>query len=415
VLKLRAACKRKKVNGKKFIIFLEICGGMVYNINIIGNGKKQKGVCAVKNRIIRMICDKSEGESFWESNIRAGLRYGASKYDDELCVIDEGDISARSISGEYVLVIGGRTSFAERTASLISAASAYPIIVNAGMPPDSASKYSGVVFGLEGIVGECMSLFESCGRKKTVLFGLSRDVVSDSIKRAAFGGSDIVYADGHIEDCADEFVRTLGQSGCDSALCANDTAALCLLRSLADAKISVPEDFAVMGFGNSYVGANLPVPLTSVDFDYRMMGEEAVRLAHILYDDPYPSNITITLPCRLIVRSTTGVQKSAAESKDEKERTQPSRREYFDGDAARDILRCEEIFQQCVQTDREILLALIKGMTAERIAESLLVTDRAVRYRIKKLSAKYGFSSGRELAAFMKRIMYGNITETKGL
>ena len=62
---------------------------------------------------------------------------------------------------------------------------------------------------------------------------MSRDSVSDRIKHKAFGEGDTVFVNGHIEDCAEEFVRDNVISGkYDSALCANDTAALCLMRSL---------------------------------------------------------------------------------------------------------------------------------------------------------------------------------------
>lgn len=362
----------------------------------------------MKNQLIYIICDKREHSSFWESNIRFGIRRGVSHFDDDICELNENELNSRSISGEHVLVVGGTADFAERTARLITDAGAHPVIVNAGMLPSHAVRYSGIVFGLESIVGDCMALFCRAEKTRTVMFGLHRDSVSDRIKHKAFGEGDTVFVNGHIEDCAEEFVRDNVISGkYDSALCANDTAALCLMRSLNKHGVRIPEDFAVIGFGNSYVGANLPIPLTSVDFDYRLMGEESVRLIHMLCNTPSPSSIVMTLPCRLMIRGTVGDHPMEKENISDPSPTENSRREYFDGDTAKDILRCEEIFQSCKPTDRDILLFLLSGETIEHIAEKLSLSDRAVRYRVRKLTEKYGFTSRGDMTAFMSSIITG--------
>ncbi len=360
----------------------------------------------MKNQLIFIVSDKREHSSFWESNIRLGIRQGVSRFDDDICELDENILSTGRISGEYVLVVGGTADFSEHTARLIEDAGAHPVIVNAGMLPSHTAKYSGIVFGLESIVGDCMSLLKETGRTRTVMFGLHKNSLSDRIKHEAFGDGDAIFVSGHIEDCAEEFVRTnMICERYDSALCANDTAALCLIRSLNKLGVRVPEDFAVIGFGNSYVGANLPVPLTSVDFDYRLMGEEAVRLIHMLYDNPNSLSVKVTLPCRLMVRATTGIQTSKKEDIRQQYPIENPRREYFDGDTARDILRCEEIFQSCKQTDRDILLYLLSGETIEHIAEKLSLSDRAVRYRVRKLTEKYGFTSRGDMTSFMSAII----------
>ena len=55
---------------------------------------------------------------------------------------------------------------------------------------------------------------------------------------------------------------------------------------------------------------------------------------------------------------------------------------YFDGSRARSIIELESIFQQCDKTDRQIIFGLMREESIERIAESVYLTPRAIRYRI---------------------------------
>jgi DNA-binding LacI/PurR family transcriptional regulator len=58
----------------------------------------------------------------------------------------------------------------------------------------------------------------------------------------------------------------------------NDHVALLLLKSLSTLKVSVPEQFSVVGFDNLRLVEHLPVPLTTVDQPKQEMGRRAAEL-----------------------------------------------------------------------------------------------------------------------------------------
>ena len=64
----------------------------------------------------------------------------------------------------------------------------------------------------------------------------------------------------------------------DAIFCGSDFFAMRTCQFLAERKIRVPEDIAVLGFGG-YPGGNFCVPaLSTVDFQYNAIGEKAAEL-----------------------------------------------------------------------------------------------------------------------------------------
>lgn len=59
----------------------------------------------------------------------------------------------------------------------------------------------------------------------------------------------------------------------DGVFCYSDRIALGAMRAMLDLGLRVPEDIAVVGWGNVPYADSLRVPLTSVDLDCKKLGE----------------------------------------------------------------------------------------------------------------------------------------------
>ena len=352
---------------------------------------------------INVIIQPGWKDSFWLNNICTGLKEASRKSGYTLSFTDADALCMEYIKDTHPLVIGNNREWLDYNIEKLSARKAQPIIVNAYMIPTHSIRCSGVVFGIEEIIEECKTHLRDSGKTRTVLLGANPFGVTDIVKIRAFDRENVISADGRIEDCVADFIKNFCTLGCDSAICANDTAAICLVNELIKTGCRIPEDFAVIGIGNSYIGANLPIPLTSVDFDYTEMGEMAVRLFGIITNDPTKCRINVTLPCRLIKRATTGCSKDTKISDDMPDLHYGSgeNETYFSGIEASRIIGLEAVLQSISPTDREILFSLIKGESCEDIAKRLFFTGRTVRYRITKLTKLCGCSTRSELIGYL--------------
>lgn len=351
-----------------------------------------------------MLAQPRHENSYWTDAINSGIYNAALRYGDRVEQLKSDDDLHRA-SGAYVLTVGYYTDWLESRLTALDLVRANPVIVNACMLPLQRCQYSGVVFELEKIISDCVSGLYGAGAHRIAFLGANPSSVTDRVKCSAFPSQrDVIFAGRHIDECVDRFIDSLGMTGYDAALCANDTVAVCLYSHLTRRGIHIPDDFLIFGMGNSYIGSRLRTPLTSISFDYREMGEQAVRLVHFLRRNAGGCHVTFSLPCRLIVRSSAGnIREPGVSTSESRSSVGKEDSGYFGGSEIDNIIRVEAILQSADEIDREIIFALAAGSTSEQIAEQVWLSERAVRYRVSNLLRRCGIKSRAELICALRR------------
>ena len=95
----------------------------------------------------------------------------------------------------------------------------------------------------------------------------------------------------------------------DAVFCYNDPTAWGAMLAIIEAGLRIPEDIAILGFGNTFYNSFTRVPLTSVDQNAIVMGHEAANLALIAIRDRLRrvehSQTTVLLKPSLVTRAST--------------------------------------------------------------------------------------------------------------
>ncbi len=91
-------------------------------------------------------------------------------------------------------------------------------------------------------------------------------------------------------------------SSLDALIYADDVIAIGGLRALSEAGLRVPQDVAVVSFGDLEVGRYATPSLSSVHYDMPLMGNIAARRLSMLLDEPDPTHWVVMRPTSLIVR-----------------------------------------------------------------------------------------------------------------
>ena len=92
----------------------------------------------------------------------------------------------------------------------------------------------------------------------------------------------------------------------DCLFCATDAIALGAMQYCREAGIRIPEDVMIAAVGDSSVGRNTFVPLTSAHLHYKTSGRDAAALLMDLLNDPHTVPRSQMLGYELVCRESTG-------------------------------------------------------------------------------------------------------------
>jgi LacI family transcriptional regulator len=98
----------------------------------------------------------------------------------------------------------------------------------------------------------------------------------------------------------------------DAVVCANDQMAIGVLQALGRARVRVPEDVAVVGFDDIFLGGIIDPTLTTVHQPMRLLGERScARLLDRIARPDLPPRVEL-LPTELVLRRSCGCPPGAA-------------------------------------------------------------------------------------------------------
>lgn len=130
--------------------------------------------------------------------------------------------------------------------------------------------------------------------------------LSLALHELPFNPDFVVVSDFSAESGYQQTRRLLQQAaGLDAILYADDLIALGGMRAIRECGYSVPDDLAVIGFGDYELARFVSPALTSVQFDMHMMGIIAARRLCMLFDMPDDYPWLIRVPTALVVRDST--------------------------------------------------------------------------------------------------------------
>jgi len=124
-----------------------------------------------------------------------------------------------------------------------------------------------------------------------------------------------ISTDDTLEFCGDlesqTFIDTIVSAKPDAVICANDTTAMMLMRSLIQRGIKIPEDLRMIGIDDVKIASMAMVPLTSIHQPCRAIGSAAVNTMVRRIENRKMCAHDIQVDVELIVRESCGASKSS--------------------------------------------------------------------------------------------------------
>lgn len=207
-----------------------------------------------------------------------------------------------------------------------------------------------------------------------------------------------------ISERIEAFLKQFEEMNIDAVICANDTIAIQLINRMLNEGFKIPEDLYVIGMGNSLLGQKISIPLTSIEFDYEEMGHQAFNLWKYIQRSSCNVHMEVSVPCKFIPRASTGdfdqfetefVSVSGAQVADKGIITEYD--EFYEDVDVQKIIKFEFFLRSCDEIDYRVLEGIIQSKTDAKMAEQYNISDRAIRYRINKMTKKLGVHTRDEI------------------
>ncbi len=351
---------------------------------------------------------KKSENAYWLTRIKDGISAYALSRRMSVEEKEPGELRR----GDMLIIVGTEENSLISETLAAESCGLRPLIINATVPNALSGRCS-ASFSIECAVRDCARYLLQLGCKRCALVGTNPFSATDLVKREVFAyetkrlGMDSFIAENSalpLTQTLDAFTEKI-QSGqlCDSILCANDTAAILLSSRLAKLGINFGKDFPVIGMGNSHIGQRMRPSLTSVDFDYFALGEEAAKL--YCYAEKMQTasgaSVSVSLPATLIVRDSTGGLSF------EKNQISPESLEkenkIFEGDECEMIIALENYLQSCDDLERSLIFSSYERYS--ELSDWLFVSERTLKYRMANILARLSLPTKDALAEYVKRLL----------
>lgn len=350
-----------------------------------------------------IIMDVHPGSMILKEKILEGIKDAAGKSRTEVNFIHSPKQIDKKTQAKSAVVVGVKKSWIRETLHHLRNIGLKPVLAGAEKS-DFGSDVSVAGFARKSLVEDLVKYFYYAGRRHLASLGNVSTDINDVERIRAFLNTsrnlgmtvdekDVYTFDQGSKSSIQQFLLNVNQY--DGVICVNDYVAIQLIRELNEIDIMVPESLFVAGSGDMFLGRCITPSLTTTTLDYYNIGIQSINISRMLDQDPSIDTISIMIPYKLICRASTGYEKPPS-SKIIQPISEPMmvRKQedpiYF-------LEKLEECLQRCDQIDYKIVDGILKGLSTDKLAEQIFVTQGTVQYRLKKLYEAVGVRSKKEL------------------
>lgn len=360
-----------------------------------------------------IIVEENYAISVWCREILDGLRSEARKKRITLNFAQDIEESLLKDDEKAVMIVGAETEWINQTAHKVKHLGKHPIILSNQHEESFGKGVSRVTDDILGSMTEIMSIFAAKGHGQIALFACNPYSASDCFKRESFlklGGNeeDVFLNLGSLEQCFDRFYEKHEKSPYGGIVCANDFAAISLVRHLSDAEQSI-KTTDIISYSDTLIAKCTFPAVSTVSASYKNFGNLAFMITDCIEKSESISEIKIMCNWEIKHRETSSPVSIISPKEDYRANEQQAN--FYDDPHLMEMMRIETLLSQCDETDVAIVDAILKGKTTLEIETSCFIRETAVKYRIKKMKEICNAKSRSELRTILSKYLASDISK----
>ena len=334
------------------------------------------------------LIEENYKNSIWCRQTLSGMRYAVKKKRYELTIFESKEdalLTLKENDAKIILLLGTSQKFMLDAYEYFTKENIHCVFISC-QPDKLLKNTSSVLIDHSFATHACLTYLSDCKKDKTALYGINPDSFADNVKKECFisekNEKDIYYNEGNLEKCFNQFFPNI--KNYNSVICANDIAAISLIKNLTEKGFNVPKDIFVISFGNTVLGKYFEPSVTSVTLNFADLGNQAVLIYSYLTKSDTEVNITLKIPCEITAGKTTDFI-SPAKSGNKALSSPPKTADFYDDETVYKINNIESLLNECEDIDFKILYLLLEGKKYEEISAVLFSSENTVKYRIKRM------------------------------
>ncbi|MBE6779698.1 MAG: hypothetical protein E7545_01835 [Ruminococcaceae bacterium] len=305
------------------------------------------------------------------------------------------DTCPRDVDGIFVL--SADVEWTIHTIKQLNQNGFTPILISDQIENLPGCIYNGVNSDLSASMKNLLEMLKSHNKKCPALYAFNPNSISDNSKETTlqsaasnlFDKIDVFANNGNLEECYNNFINS--EKCYDSVICANDFAAITLVKFLEEQHPQKLKELTIISCSNSAISEYYKDKILATNTNHEQYGRAAVYIYEALKKHEYVSSMTIRIVWDFEIKkketTTTNQKLDFVHSADT----------FYDDIAVRDLLVVDKFLNTSDTTDRTIIKMLIRNEPLEAIASECFLSINAVKYRIKRLISASGASDKNHL------------------
>ena len=368
---------------------------------------------------IPILIEPNLKDTIWSREICEGLKIAIAKKNYEAYFIEGASYQSFDYkaffgkSTSLLLLFGTSPSWLYPTIQFFSTQKIGIILL--GNTPLASSLLQGqVYYDYENSVHQLLDYLTACKCKKTALYGVFENSVSDLVKKKAF--LDHLTRDGvinpeeyvienqnNLDECYASLFNRIEEF--DSALCVNEIVAVSLLQKLQASGIRVPEDFQIITYGSSKLPIISTPALSTYVVDHMATATQAIKVYKYLLSANDPNLRLSVMRTGVIETRESTVPFEIPQTKEQQPISALSSEaspNFYDDKTVSYFTMFEHFLHDCDSLDLDILRKVLQNIPYEKIAEDLHTARNTIIFRLNKLQAAFSLNSKKELKEFFR-------------
>ena len=307
-----------------------------------------------------------------------------------------------------VLLLGATEHWINRQIRQSQELGTHPIVLASRQSSPQDGIFSSVVMDVRDSMQLAIEYLRNLGCMKLALYGVNPASASDPWRASVFkrliGENGAIFTNqSNFQQMYKDFSQVMGDF--DGAICANDYAAVSLVRHMRSSRDLKLEEFPVLSYGNTFLSRKFSPTITSISDNYEYFGKAAIWIYNMIVKEKIISAVNIQIRSQLYVRESTGNRPYIPSGRPMQEVKGILENLFYEDEEIASMAKLELLLNQCDDTDFEIMQCLIQNDSYMMISEKCFISETAVKYRIKKMETVCGVKSREKLSAFFKEFL----------
>lgn len=300
---------------------------------------------------------------------------------------------------DAVFIIAADYRWTKEAVRQLNAAGRSPILLCNQAEPITGCVYSAVCSDINTSMKNVLDTLKAQNKSRVALYGVNTHSLSDmsrvntlfTWREDAFKTMEVFHNDGSLARCFEEFYPHADDF--DAVICANDFAALSLVKRLEAAAPETLKNLTVISCAETKIAADYRRYITTLQMHFELYGKAAVYIYETLSKREYLSGMTVRVAWDL------GDGKASVLPSDTTLALPTAEDAFYEDPELREMLIGDKILSAADDTDRTILSGLLDGKGYMELADMCFLSESSVKYRIKRLMSVSGADSKEEMIA----------------